>query len=195
LGFTPQSSYSINTKRVQTFLAKLKDSRNNLITAIAAVKTSAFQRSEFVDFYKGFDEDLRDIDTMLANFQHVYEPILRGDLSDLSNTTKRLQDYQMKFQEAVEVLEQRAGSMLQRGQNIRKGVDILESRKEFGETALAVRSFSLLFLIGLTLFCAILTYKLRKPKPPPFPMTQAQRDISQSQREKYQSMRAARRNQ
>ena len=185
-------SYLINTNKVQTFLTKLKDSRDKLITAIAAVRTAAFQRAEFVDFYKGFEEDLRDIDSMLANFQNVYQPILGGDLSDLRNASKRLQDYQMKFQEAVQVLEQRSSSMLQRGQNIRKSVDILESRKEFGETALAVRMLTLLILISLTVFCAILTYKLRKPKPPPLPMTQAQRDTSRRQREKYQSMREAR---
>jgi len=188
-----KTSYLVDTAGVQACLTKIQHTRNRLITAIAALKTSNFQRPEFVDFYKGYEDDLRAIDPMLANCEALYQSVLRGNFSDLAEATKRLQEYRLKFQEAVEVLAERSKLTLQKMTNVNKSLHLLQSEQDFGELAIAVRALNLLILIGLTVFCAILTLKLRKPKPPPFPMAQAQRDISRSQRQKYQAIREARR--
>jgi hypothetical protein len=188
-----KTSYSVDSAGAQSCLTKIQDTRNRLITAIAALKTSNFQRPDLVDFYEGYEDDLRAIDPMLASFEAFYQSVLKGNLSDLAEATNRSHEYRLKFQEAVEVLAERYKLTLQKMANINKGLDLLKSEQDFGEFALAVRALSLLILIGLTALCAILTLKVRKPKPPPFPMTQAQCDISGSQRQKYQVIRDARR--
>jgi hypothetical protein len=188
-----RSTYIIDTKRIQIFLAKSQDTRYKLVTIIAAVKTATFQLPEFVDFYKGYEEDLRDIDKVVASFENIYRPILDGNFSQATDAAKHLIADRMKVQESVEVLLELARSSLERGNNIVRSLEIQASKRDFGEVALAVRTLTLLLLLTAAAFLIILTLKSRRSQPAPSLLLGGRPDLSRSQREKYRAMRVRQR--
>lgn len=180
-----KSQYLIHTPQLKVALTKTQDARSSLASAIAAVKTSTFQLPDFVDFYKGYEEDLRDIDKMLAYYERYYQSVLDLKLSDMAEVLKQMGDYTNRYKEAIEALLLRYSASLHRATNINTSLDIKLKNMEADERIIVVRALILLFLASLSVFLAVLTYKSRRTVKPHSLLLGGRPDILKAQREKY----------
>ncbi len=182
---TDKSQYLIRIPQLKIALTKAKEARSSLASAIAAVKTSTFQLPEFVDFFKGYEEDLRDIDKMIAYYEKYYQSVIDLNVSDLAEVVKQIGGYMYKYKEAVEAFHLRYAASLERANNINTSLDIRLEHRDRDDRIILVRFLILFFLIFLTSFLAVLTYRSRQTIKPHSLLLGGRPDIRKAQQEKY----------
>jgi hypothetical protein len=171
---------------LRSALDKNTEARNDLATALGATTASEFESQYFTDFYKGYPENLRDIDNILLAYERFYTGALDPDQSSkLPGLLANAQSFDTKIKEATAALQQRSSNTRTREEHILADSQLELKRRDFVSTALEVRFIALTLLFILTVIFLILTYKSHQVPKPKSPLLGGRPDILKQQREKY----------
>jgi hypothetical protein len=180
---------TLNSEKAGVAYNQAHEARVKLIPVLAGIRSAHFQTTYFADFFKGYEQDFREVDSMLAVYENVFISAKQGNIADFQKAIENAASMSLKFQEATSSLNSRSSYMAKNTKHILEMIQIEGDKQERSDNILIARTLIFFSMLGLTFFLAVLAYKSQRKKKIYTPYIGGQPDLAKAQIEKYKAMR------
>lgn len=187
--------FTVDTQKAQLGLDASKKCRTKIAFLLAALKGTRFQTEAFMDFHKGWEEEVRELDKTLSYCERLCKGALASNASEMATGLRQIEGQTLRFQEAIETMNQRAKEFEANTNNILKKAEIEKDTQDRNDITRGVQGLIIIFMFFLTVFLGVLAFKGQQTQKLSTPMLGGRPDLAKTQRQKYQAMRANRRQQ
>lgn len=180
---------TFDPSKVQEALSDAEQARQQLTSLIGRVKACRFETTMFPDLFKGYEDDLRDLQNLVLGYERILKVAKTGDSVAADNAAGEVIPLALKAVESSEALAQRSHDTNLQVTHANKDLAIKAERIEYMTSILTLRVLVFFLLVFLTVFLGVLAFKSRRLKKLYSPMLGGRPDLAKSQRERYASMR------
>ena len=92
---------SVNPQKLNEGIEIVTMSRRSFSFAIGTIQGIEFHNSRLADFKRGFESDLRSLDTIMASIEQVYLAKLSGEMKDITETARNIKIQALKNNETL----------------------------------------------------------------------------------------------